>query len=176
MFRKLFISLILFALFLSASFAFEDGTIIDWVTNTENGTISSSSDDVNKDKLKVKIWEDISLETWFGNQSWNWDSWTTITSAIITYVSVIVILFWTVATLSIVWTLVFYSGDQNKSAALKSLLIKVIIWLFFYWFLASSFYVAILKYGQSIWVSNQSSYTKDVIDLNSEFKPSLLRD
>lgn len=155
-------------------------TFSDYDTSTTiikpSNTISETSKDLNKDKMKVNISDSLSVETWFWNSSSKWDWYV---ENIMTVLQILSLLVFSVGILwiSIITVLIIFNTENlEKVKEYKEILKKIILWFFFYTFVAGAMYVWIINKWRDL---SQDYYDKvlDENDLNNNKvkKPSLFR-
>jgi len=122
-------------------------------------TISETSNDLNQDKLKIQVSSGLLVESWFWNNSSNWQDLTFYIQKLLKYVSFIVSV---VALLSIIFISVslIFINEEWKVKEYREILIRIIIWFLFYWFLAGWVYVWIIN----TWKKYSESYNSELIE------------
>ena len=172
---KLIILTLLIPILITPTFANEYNSSTKTVTEAAN-IISENSTDLNKDKLKVKLSNWLSMETGFWNWSSKWEGYVWNITKLLKLLSLIIFWVWLLWLISTTTLMMFNSWDINKVKEYKQILIKIGTWLIFYWFIAWSAYVYVIKK----WESLSKPYYNKVIDNNwsnqsKDFPPTLFR-
>ena len=171
--KKIFIFMLLFFPCLSYAWDYNlpSTTLVD---NTN--TISETSSDLNKDKLKVIISDKLSVETWFWNYSSKWDWYVDNIMKLLKFLSIIIFTVGLISILIVVLLIIFNSDDLNKIKDYKKIISIILIWFFFYWFAAGLVYVYIIDK----WKKLSENYYNEIINekswnTNYQPVPSLFR-
>jgi len=135
-------------------------------------TISEESSDVNKDKLKVEISDDLTIESWFWNTSSDSNgivsvmkTWLNIMSLLISMVAICSMLY-------IITMMIFQSHDEGKIKEYKKNLIQILAGFIFYVFLAWTIYVWIIN----TWISLTPDVSDSTNSQDQQLAPKLLRE
>lgn len=166
--------LIFFTLFLIPinSFAFDDA--FDSVKTKNIETISKHSTDVNVDKLKVQISDDLVIESWFWNNSSSGNELIYYIEKILKYLTLFISI---VAVVSIIYIsiILIFVQEQWKIKEYKSMLLYIILWFVFYWFIAWWLYVWIIKQWEKYSSPYYDNIIKETLKNEDDLTPTLLK-
>jgi hypothetical protein len=107
----------------------------------------------------VQISKEVVVESWFWNNSSNWNDLIYYINIVLKYVTFFVWVVWILSVIYLSTSLIFIQ-DEWKIKEKKEIMVKVITWFIFYWFIAWWLYVRIIK----TWKKYSVQYNNEVIN------------